>query len=135
MACTVDDNAATAAALLACLASDDFDTSDINDDDLITAAAHAEAVPGSHKRAPDAEDRMGPISKKLKVESESRSIAVALKVLNELFGLPSFRLQQQDVVSRILDGNSAVVIFPTGGGKSLCYQVTKGIPSSVTSEN
>jgi hypothetical protein len=48
---------------------------------------------------------------------------LGLKVLNEHFGLDQFRLKQEAVVSRILEGGSAVVVFPTGGGKSLCYQV------------
>jgi superfamily II DNA helicase RecQ len=39
-------------------------------------------------------------------------------------------LKQEQVISRILNGGSAAVVFPTGGGKSLCYQ----IPALVFSE-
>ncbi|CAL3968406.1 unnamed protein product [Diplocarpon coronariae] len=47
----------------------------------------------------------------------------ALNVLTKHFGMNKFRLKQEQVISRILGGESAAVIFPTGGGKSLCYQV------------
>jgi ATP-dependent DNA helicase RecQ len=44
-------------------------------------------------------------------------------VLNRVFGLSAFRGQQEAVVSHILAGNDAIVLMPTGGGKSLCYQL------------
>jgi superfamily II DNA helicase RecQ len=53
-----------------------------------------------------------------------------VKVLNEQFGLSQFRLEQEAVIARILEGGSAVVVFPTGGGKSLCYQVNHCISSN-----
>ena len=43
--------------------------------------------------------------------------------LNQYFGFDSFRPGQEEVVSSILCGRSAAAIFPTGSGKSLCYQV------------
>jgi hypothetical protein len=49
--------------------------------------------------------------------------SLAVKVLNEQFAHSQFRLKQEAVVARLLAGGSAVVVFPTGGGKSLCYQV------------
>ncbi|OCL09889.1 ATP-dependent DNA helicase-like protein recQ [Glonium stellatum] len=52
-----------------------------------------------------------------------RQSPLAVKILNEKFGLDAFRLEQEAVIARLLDGGSAVVVFPTGGGKSLCYQV------------
>jgi ATP-dependent DNA helicase RecQ len=42
--------------------------------------------------------------------------------LAEIFGFPQFRGGQKEVVERILAGESAAAIFPTGSGKSLCYQ-------------
>jgi len=45
------------------------------------------------------------------------------QVLREVFGYPAFRGPQQAVVERVLRGGSALVLMPTGGGKSLCYQV------------
>jgi ATP-dependent DNA helicase RecQ len=47
----------------------------------------------------------------------------ALKTLQETFGLSDFRTGQADVVGRLLAGRSTLAIFPTGGGKSLCYQL------------
>ncbi len=45
------------------------------------------------------------------------------QVLQEKFGLESFRPGQLAVIERLLAGKSAAAIFPTGGGKSLCYQL------------
>lgn len=46
-----------------------------------------------------------------------------LKILRETFGLSDFRPGQEQVIQRLLDGQSALAIFPTGAGKSLCYQL------------
>lgn len=47
------------------------------------------------------------------------AIRVANEVLKKHFRIPSFRLKQEAAIARLLDGESAVVVFPTGGGKSL----------------
>ncbi len=47
----------------------------------------------------------------------------ALRTLQETFGFSDFRTGQADVVGRLLAGRSTLAIFPTGGGKSLCYQL------------
>lgn len=47
----------------------------------------------------------------------------ALNVLQSVFGYDEFRFHQQNVVQRLIDGEDAVVLMPTGGGKSLCYQI------------
>ncbi|MBT2370823.1 RecQ family ATP-dependent DNA helicase [Pseudomonas fluorescens] len=44
--------------------------------------------------------------------------------LQEVFGYPQFRLGQEAAVSAVLAGRSAAAIFPTGSGKSLCYQLS-----------
>lgn len=49
--------------------------------------------------------------------------ARALSVLNHVFGLPSFRGQQEAIVRHVADGGDALVLMPTGGGKSVCYQL------------
>src|SRR4051794_38537182 len=47
----------------------------------------------------------------------------ALDVLQSTFGFPEFRGGQQPVIERLLAGQSVLAIFPTGAGKSLCYQL------------
>ena len=44
-------------------------------------------------------------------------------VLERVFGYKSFRSHQQAIVETLIDGGDALVLMPTGGGKSLCYQV------------
>jgi ATP-dependent DNA helicase RecQ len=53
----------------------------------------------------------------------AREADEALRVLREVFGYPSFRGQQDDVVRHVIAGGDALVLMPTGGGKSLCYQI------------
>ncbi|MCY3751785.1 MAG: DNA helicase RecQ [Gammaproteobacteria bacterium] len=47
----------------------------------------------------------------------------ALEILRNTFGYRDFRGDQQDIINHVLAGNDALVLMPTGGGKSLCYQV------------
>jgi ATP-dependent DNA helicase RecQ len=49
--------------------------------------------------------------------------AAALAVLRETFGHPAFRGPQEEIVDHLVAGGDALVLMPTGGGKSLCYQV------------
>jgi ATP-dependent DNA helicase RecQ len=56
----------------------------------------------------------------------------SLAVLDDRFGFSSFRPGQREVVSALLDGRSALAVFPTGGGKSLCYQLPALMLDGVT---
>ncbi len=49
--------------------------------------------------------------------------ARALHVLHSVFGYPEFRGEQADIVELVAGGGDALVLMPTGGGKSLCYQI------------
>ncbi len=46
-----------------------------------------------------------------------------LDVLHEVFGFDAFRGPQADIINHVVGGGDALVLMPTGGGKSLCYQV------------
>jgi ATP-dependent DNA helicase RecQ len=46
-----------------------------------------------------------------------------LSILREVFGYESFRGPQQDIIEHVTGGQDALVLMPTGGGKSLCYQI------------
>ncbi|AOZ14326.1 MULTISPECIES: DNA helicase RecQ [Pseudomonas] len=47
----------------------------------------------------------------------------AQRVLKDIFGYDSFRGRQGDIIERVASGGDALVLMPTGGGKSLCFQV------------
>ena len=49
--------------------------------------------------------------------------AQALHLLETVFGYPAFRGQQAEIVAHVAGGGDALVLMPTGGGKSLCYQI------------
>ncbi len=47
----------------------------------------------------------------------------ARQILNDTFGYHDFRHHQADIIRTLLEGGDALVLMPTGGGKSLCYQI------------
>ena len=49
--------------------------------------------------------------------------ARAEQVLRDVFGYPAFRGEQKEIVTHVAGGGDALVLMPTGGGKSLCFQI------------
>ena len=55
----------------------------------------------------------------------------ALDLLKSKYGFDQFRFQQAEIIQTLVDGNDALVLMPTGGGKSVCYQIPSLIREGV----
>lgn len=60
------------------------------------------------------------------------SLSQAEEVLQRVYGYPSFRKGQKEVIGRISQGQDVLGIMPTGGGKSICYQIPALLSDGVT---
>ena len=54
------------------------------------------------------------------------------RVLKDVFGFDSFRPGQEPVIDTVLSGGDALAVMPTGGGKSLCFQVPALVRGGLT---
>ena len=58
-----------------------------------------------------------------KVRSLASPMDHALEILSDVFGYRTFRAHQADIIQTVIGGADALALMPTGGGKSLCYQI------------
>ncbi|RDL38652.1 p-loop containing nucleoside triphosphate hydrolase [Venustampulla echinocandica] len=104
---------------------DEFGLSSADEAEFV---ALADSVAAKHTNKRKASNGELPPAKKLAIDP--KAIALATTALTRDFAMKEFRLKQKQVISWILNGGSAAVVFPTGGGKSLTFQV----PAVVFSE-
>ena len=100
----------------------DFD--DVDDEDLrLAESTEPNVANASMKRTSSSGINDEPPQKKTKMSGDSACVHIAESILQKIWGFPNFRLKQEQAISRLISGGSAVVVFPTGGGKSLVYQI------------
>ena len=95
----------------------------IDDEELLQAESDVAYPQLDMKRASPYTATDAPNTKRVKSINEADCISLGKRILREIWGFADFRLKQEAVIARLISGGSAVVIFPTGGGKSLVYQI------------
>lgn len=102
--------------------SDDF--GEIEDEDLMLAESSTPTLTkSSTKRTIPADFDNESTTKRFKEMEDVSAVALAEGILQRTWGFPKFKLKQEAAIARLISGDSATVVFPTGGGKSLVYQI------------
>ena len=94
------------------------DYGSIGDDEMLEVESNM-----NMKRKSFEEIQNEPRTKKRKSEADDVATSMAREILKDVWNFPIFRLAQEAAITRLIHGKSAVVVFPTGGGKSLVCQV------------
>lgn len=113
--------------------SDDFDSGDDLFDDVdVNDIVQSKPAAATKRKSPNGDDASS-VSKRQKKTTMSTESDDALdesndklaqRILREKFGHDNFRHEQKGAIRRTLAGKNTLVVFPTGAGKSLCYQVS-----------
>lgn len=117
--------------------SDDFESGDDLFDDVdVDGIVKEELAPATKRKSAD-RDTSSSVSKRQKKTTTTATTSsldddaldesnekLAQRILQEKFGHDDFRHEQKGAIRRILAGKNTLVVFPTGAGKSLCYQVS-----------
>ncbi len=90
---------------------------------LLTTRAEESSMAGDLKRKNSYTADESVLKKRSKVGDDDPVIGLARNILKKTWGFQGFRLKQEVAIARLITGGNAAVIFPTGGGKSLVYQV------------
>ncbi len=103
----------------------DDDFGEIDDEELILLTTNAEktSVAGDLKRKNPYTADESVLEKRAKLGNDDPVINLARSILKKTWGFREFRLKQEVAIARLVTGGNAAVIFPTGGGKSMVYQV------------
>lgn len=123
--------------------SDDFDSGDDLFDDVdVDDIVQSKSAPATKRKSADSDGASSPSKRQKKTSTiaKARSLSsqyevdddaldesnarLAQHILREKFGHNDFRHEQKGAIRRILAGKNTLVVFPTGAGKSLCYQVS-----------
>lgn len=97
---------------------------------ILSVGAPGQRTPGSNTHArgceggrPEVPERVNQRRAESVLREQNRMGSETTSILREVFGYPRFRGPQEEIVDHVAEGGSALVLMPTGGGKSLCYQI------------